>query len=528
MPIIYPVAGGKGGIGKSFITANLGWLLAKKRKTVLLADLDLGSANLHTLLGIQDTGGGLNSFLNKTAASIMETIVPCQIPGLFLLSAEKCSMEAANLPYAQTQKIINAITRLPFDIVLLDLGAGTHFNTLDFFLTSTDVILVFTTEPTSIESGVRFIQTVYFRKLKQLLKHHRMNTATKNLDPSSAPSLTDIINLLSSEREDKGRALLESLRKISFKLVINQTRNPDADRTGDVLIKLCRRHFYSRFDLIGTIDYDEKSREAIVARELFVRKYPRSRTTYDLLKTAQNLVSENSGIAADTVKPYFERNHYEILELSPDDAAADVEQAYQSFKSLYRDNPIIVDAFFSRQEKQKVLETVETAYELLADPIKRNEYDRFVLNITPAPENDGRLTADPKPAEAKEDKTDPPRSENARADSPPEPVKDPIPEAAEATLKLSARHIISGQDLKSFRSAAGISIETMFEKTRVGVSILKMIEADQFDQLPPAIYLKGFLKAYAQVLCLPTDTVIRGYLKNMEKKERYQPAEAKP
>ncbi|MFW5989146.1 MAG: P-loop NTPase, partial [Desulfosudaceae bacterium] len=52
MAIIYPVAGGKGGIGKSFITANLGYLLAKRGKRVLLADLDLGGSNLHTLLGL--------------------------------------------------------------------------------------------------------------------------------------------------------------------------------------------------------------------------------------------------------------------------------------------------------------------------------------------------------------------------------------------------------------------------------------------------------------------------------------------
>jgi len=50
MPRIYPIGGGKGGVGKSFITANLGALLAKQGKRVVLVDLDLGGSNLHTFL----------------------------------------------------------------------------------------------------------------------------------------------------------------------------------------------------------------------------------------------------------------------------------------------------------------------------------------------------------------------------------------------------------------------------------------------------------------------------------------------
>ena len=51
---------------------------------------------------------------------------------LFLISSSTCSMEIANLFYAQKIKLINAIKKLPFDYVLIDLGAGTNFNTLDF------------------------------------------------------------------------------------------------------------------------------------------------------------------------------------------------------------------------------------------------------------------------------------------------------------------------------------------------------------------------------------------------------------
>jgi len=50
MPEIYPIGGGKGGVGKSFTTACLGALIARKGNTVAVIDLDLGTSNLHTFL----------------------------------------------------------------------------------------------------------------------------------------------------------------------------------------------------------------------------------------------------------------------------------------------------------------------------------------------------------------------------------------------------------------------------------------------------------------------------------------------
>src|SRR5210317_304032 len=183
MAEIYPIGGGKGGVGKSFITASLGVLLAKWGKKVVLIDLDLGAPNLHTLLGMKSPKIGLNCFLNKTVKNLESAAVPTMIPNLFLISSFHCYMEIANLFYAQKLKIIDSIKKLPFDYILLDLGPGTNFNTLDFFLTSKKGILICTPEPTSIENSFRFIKTVYFRKLKQMMKKNTFDSVFK--DPSS-------------------------------------------------------------------------------------------------------------------------------------------------------------------------------------------------------------------------------------------------------------------------------------------------------------------------------------------------------
>lgn len=130
---IIPIGGGKGGVGKSFIVAGLGALLAKQRRKVLLVDLDLGASNLHTIVGLNPPDKGLHCFMDKSAASLQETAVPTLIPNLFLVSSAQCSMEIANLYYQQKLRVIKALHKLHYDFVLLDLGAGTSFNTLDFF-----------------------------------------------------------------------------------------------------------------------------------------------------------------------------------------------------------------------------------------------------------------------------------------------------------------------------------------------------------------------------------------------------------
>ena len=167
---IYPIGGGKGGAGKSFITANLGVLLANQGKKVLIIDLDLGGPNIHTLFGVDSIKKGLSDFINKSVKDLDQVVTPTNFENLFIISSKGASLESANMPHAQKIKLIKAIKNLDYDYILLDLGAGTNFNTLDFFLASNEGIFVCTPQPTSIENTFLFVKTVFYRKVKQILK----------------------------------------------------------------------------------------------------------------------------------------------------------------------------------------------------------------------------------------------------------------------------------------------------------------------------------------------------------------------
>src|SRR3972149_1436206 len=83
---IWSVGGGKGGIGKSIATANIGCALAGRGKEVLLVDADLGGANLHTYFGIKFPPMGLDDFLAGRAEGLAEVAIPTGVEGLRLIS----------------------------------------------------------------------------------------------------------------------------------------------------------------------------------------------------------------------------------------------------------------------------------------------------------------------------------------------------------------------------------------------------------------------------------------------------------
>ena len=292
MAKIYPIGGGKGGVGKSFITASLGALIAKWGKKVVIIDLDLGASNLHTMLGMQSPSIGLNSFLNKTIHDLESAAVSTSIPNLFLISSFHCYMEIANLYYAHKVKIIDAIKRLPFDYVFLDLGPGTNFNMLDFFLTSKEGILICTPEPTSIENSFRFIKTIYYRKLKQMIKKHIFNSLQKDFSedavkPGTTPS--DIIEIALKHDPEKEGHLRSQLSKFKFKFIFNQFRNNLDATLGNQFETICNRHFYSFFEFLGYVSFDGRIQDAIFSKTLYVHRYPHTQSAADLKNIAAKI-----------------------------------------------------------------------------------------------------------------------------------------------------------------------------------------------------------------------------------------------
>ncbi|MDH3881360.1 MAG: AAA family ATPase, partial [Desulfobacteraceae bacterium] len=210
---VYTVAGGKGGTGKSFTAANLGTILAQQGNKVLLMDLDLGASNLHTYLALGKPQISLKQYLEKEVNDINDVVLKTTQPNLSIISSSGCSLEIANVYYAQKLKLIRAINKLSYDYIIIDLGSGTHFNTLDFYLISNRGILITTPEPVSIENMFRFIKSIYFRKLKAVFKDYGLNIICReylnNVKKSHIASLSDIMKFV-RQYDDENNTSIEN------------------------------------------------------------------------------------------------------------------------------------------------------------------------------------------------------------------------------------------------------------------------------------------------------------------------------
>ena len=96
---IWAFGGGKGGVGKSFVAGNLGILLAQNGYNVILADLDLGGANMHTWLGVNSPTKSISEFIEREVLDIKKLLIPTDIPSLNLLSGAKDGVEIATVSY---------------------------------------------------------------------------------------------------------------------------------------------------------------------------------------------------------------------------------------------------------------------------------------------------------------------------------------------------------------------------------------------------------------------------------------------
>jgi cytoskeletal protein RodZ len=75
---------------------------------------------------------------------------------------------------------------------------------------------------------------------------------------------------------------------------------------------------------------------------------------------------------------------------------------------------------------------------------------------------------------------------------------------------------VAGRDLKQLREAFGIEISEIYEITKISPTNISLIEQDRFKELPAEIYLKMYLKSYAEILQIDSVHVVDGYLRHMK------------
>ena len=265
---ILPVASGKGGVGKSVLVANLGISLASFGQRTVLIDLDLGGSNLHTYLGMKNRNKGIGNFIADKSVSFNDIRVRSPYPNLDFIPGDVLVTGAANLSHGQKRSIISNIEKLDADYVLLDLGSGSHFNTLDFFLISNSGVLVTTPQAPSILNAYGFLKNAVFRLLQQTFSTHKgvtklLGDVVKERQPNSTPSIGEIVESIEKLSKKAGATAREALAQLRPSIVVSMGDRPEDMEIVQSLRTLIENRLTVDPLCLGFLYYDYIVREAV-------------------------------------------------------------------------------------------------------------------------------------------------------------------------------------------------------------------------------------------------------------------------
>jgi len=159
-PRILAVTSGKGGVGKTNMSLNLGIAFADMDYRVVLLDMDLGLANIEVLLGVSHE---FNIQHVVTGEKTVEDVMITDSSGVMVVPGSNGLAYMADLDRENRNGIIRKMENidLPADIIIMDTMAGMSRNVIDFTLAADEVLLVTTPEPSAVLDAYAMIKVIH-------------------------------------------------------------------------------------------------------------------------------------------------------------------------------------------------------------------------------------------------------------------------------------------------------------------------------------------------------------------------------
>jgi len=263
---VLAVSSGKGGVGKTNIVANLAYVLSKQDKKVLVVDADLGLNNIDILLGLNPKfhiGHVLSGEKN------VQDIITEGPAGIHLLPAGGGLQELTQLDDEKKVVLMEELDQVSsaYDFLIFDTGAGISTNVTYFCSAAHEILLVATTEPTSLTDVYALIKTLH---TKHAQKYFRV-----------------IINSVGSESE--ARLIFRNLAAVADRFL------PDVS-----------------VEYLGYILLDPVVTKAVRQQKAFSELYPDSKVTHCINRLVQKIVGEKKSVADEEQSTLFWRTAFTV------------------------------------------------------------------------------------------------------------------------------------------------------------------------------------------------------------------------
>ncbi len=245
------ITSGKGGVGKSNITAGLAIALSRRGQRVIVVDADLGLANIHLLFGVSPIYGLPHVISGQMP---MEEVLFTGPEKVRLLAGGGEVAEVAQFAPDERQRLLTAMKQLEemADFVLIDTGAGISSNVLTFLASATELLLVTTPEPTALADAYATLKTVAKQQLGT-----RMMLA---------------INVVGNRTEGEATALR--------------------------LVKTCRQFLQMEPEIIGLIPRDASVPIAVRRQQPLLTAFPQCAAAQAISGIAERLLASKAVVVA--------------------------------------------------------------------------------------------------------------------------------------------------------------------------------------------------------------------------------------
>ncbi|MCB9538459.1 MAG: hypothetical protein H6704_19580 [Myxococcales bacterium] len=287
-PLVIAFAGGKGGAGRSLLAANVGLLLSRLGREVVVADLDPGGSNLHTYLGLEPILPTPGSLLRQPGPPRIE-----RLSGTHLSLCRPPRPMGTGADDPLRAEALQAALDTASDVVILDLGAQADPLTLDTYLAADAGIVVVLPEPVAVERSYAFLRAALYRRLMhgddEPAVVARALLAADQVGQLDTPA--DLVDALEGVHPNAAAAIRARVMAFNPKILINKCRaRADRDMGAGMVSAVGRRLGINAEDL-GGVEYDDAAWEATRRRRPLLLEYPGSTLGNDVERMARRLLA---------------------------------------------------------------------------------------------------------------------------------------------------------------------------------------------------------------------------------------------
>jgi flagellar biosynthesis protein FlhG len=235
-------------------------------------------------------------FFTNKVAKLQDTISFTPFEGLRLIKGTENVLFTSNINYYKKLKLIRHIKTFNAKRVIIDIGTGTSYNCIDFFLLSNPGILVVNPEPTAIENAYYFLKSCIIRILKFYIDHYGIQDLAKKVSDQiqdTSKSIYSFFSEIISHDKFYADLLYRALQRFNPCLIINKARDERDVLLGESIANVVQKYLVVELKFMGAVPFDENVHWSLKGITPFMINHPDSEAANAIKSIAEKLIGRS-------------------------------------------------------------------------------------------------------------------------------------------------------------------------------------------------------------------------------------------